>query len=78
MHRNPTTGMASCKMYREVFYAFILGFFNNNPPLKCCENERHTDILVVYSFTLSSEAEFMNIPYNFVEVSGHNLENSQT
>ncbi len=63
--RNPTTGMASCKMYREVLVlnAVILCFFNNNLPLKCSENERRNDILVVYYFTSSSEAEFMNVQF---------------
>jgi hypothetical protein len=28
--------------------------------------------------SISTEAEFLNVPYNFVEVSGHNRESSQT
>jgi hypothetical protein len=60
---NATYLRNGCKMYREVLNAVILGFFNNSSPLKCSENERRNDILVVYSFTLSSEAEFMNVQF---------------
>jgi hypothetical protein len=31
-----------------------------------------------FRFILCPEAEFMNVMYNHVEVSGHNLESSQT